>query len=255
MPPANPTPVSETLPSLAAPQAGSTAAIGSVGEGLWVSTAATKGLVFVDSQERHLGYQEGRPGNVPISWNGTWEFTGSSWAFAAGGEYSAEHTGVRIVSPLAGGGTFNTRSSFTGVLGSGSSLDDTMAYAYSVANALAVAPGDLAGRWSSASQTLTIAADGSVTGMIAHASIGSCIVSGKAVSTFPGTAKNMFDLTLTGTALQNSYCDMEGKSAQVFKAAITFSNTSQDSTPFYRRALTFFGTVIGGWSIGELLRD
>ena len=79
--------------------------------------------------------------------------------------------------------------------------------------------------------------------------------SGKAVSTFPGTAKNMFDLTLTGTALQNSYCDMEGKSAQVFKAAITFSNTSQDSTPFYRRALTFFGTVIGGWSIGELLRD
>jgi hypothetical protein len=254
LPPTSPAPVSETLPSLAAPQAGSIAAIGAAGEGLWISTAATKGLVFVDGEERHVGYQEGRAGNVPITWSGTWQFTGSSWAFAAGGEYALEQP-VRFAFPLAGGGTFNARSSFGGAFGTGSSLNETMAYEYSVANALAVAPADLVGRWSSASQTLTIAADGTVTGMIAHASIGSCIVSGTVVPTSPGTAKNMFDMTLTGTALQNSYCDMEGRNAQTFKAAITFANTGQNGVPFYRRALTVFGVVIGGWSVGELLKD
>ncbi|THC43355.1 hypothetical protein C2862_14055 [Massilia sp. Mn16-1_5] len=130
-----------------------------------------------------------------------------------------------------------------------------MAYEYSVANALAATPADLVGRWSSASQTLTIAADGTVTGMLAHASIGSCIVSGTVVSAAPGTSRNAFDLTLTGTALQNSYCDMEGRSAQAFKAAITFANTSQNGVPFYRRALTVFGVVIGGWTVGELIKD
>lgn len=253
VPPA-PAPVSETLPSLAAPQAGSTADIGSVGEGLWVSTASTKGLVFVDSQERHLGYQEGRSGNVPITWNGTWQFAGTSWSFVAGGIFSAEQP-VRMDSPLVGNGSFNTRSSFTGAFGTGTELNDLMAYEYSTANALAVASGDLVGQWSSASQTLTIAADGKVSGMIAHASIGSCLVTGTIASTAPGTAKNMFDLTLTGTALQNSYCDMEGKGAQAFTAAITFVNTGQNGVPFYRRALTVLGVVIGGWSTGELLKN
>ena len=185
--------------------------------------------------------------------SGRWSFVGSGWRFSEGDQYGREHS-VRIVTPLDGNGTLNTRTSFTGAFG-WEELSEPMAYEYSVANALAVTPGDLVGTWSGSDQALTITADGTVSGFIAHPSIGRCVVEGKAVPAYPGTAKNAFELTLSGTAAPNWWCDMTGTGEHSAKAAITFTNTSQTDVPFYRRSLTVFSVVIGGWYAGELLKE
>lgn len=185
----DPVPGSEPLPSLSAPQPGSTAAVGNDSEGIYGSLL-------------NLGFV-GADGGVAAKfvvgtlW-GSIKVTGLDWTFNP----DTLHYFIDA-SPVTGSGTFVPKKTMKGTYAYGShASSDFGPFGYAAENALAVSQESVIGKWANTDTSfgisITIEVDdkGVFTGQTAGAQIGTCSISGTITQAQSGTAKNMYGLVL-----------------------------------------------------------
>ncbi|WP_080745017.1 hypothetical protein [Cupriavidus necator] len=173
-----PAPVGEPLPSLTAPQPGSTAAVGNGSEGLWTNlTTAT----LIDSRGKFINL-----GILGVL-GGTFQFAGSTWTLGPDTFY--EHG---YLEPVTGTGTITLSNRFDGtyapVLTGGSR---TISGSYDPANALAVNQAAIAGSWKQDEFEMQIDEAGSLTGTYTSGTR-VCTLQGSVTLAEPGSAENLY---------------------------------------------------------------
>jgi hypothetical protein len=215
---------SEPAPSASAPQPGSTADVGNGSEGVYESMF---GYTYVSGAG-----DIARQMVVGTIW-GSVSITGTNWLFNP--ETRQYFIGA---SPVTGSGTFSSRLSMDGSYAvSGGSTTPWGPLAYSSANALAVAQGSVAGTWANTDtggigMSITVDAAGVFTGRTSGSRIGVCTVTGSVLLSQPGTAKNLYTLTLqavNAAATGEPACALDsvpyaGSSAIVFSPAGNFAS-------------------------------
>ncbi|NUO88031.1 MAG: hypothetical protein HOQ33_19955 [Cupriavidus sp.] len=177
-----PDPKGELLPSLNAPQAGSTAAASNGSEGIWVSFMTTT-LVGPDGnfvQPRLQGVL-----------GGTFQFSGSTWTLGPGTLYE---TG--LARPVTGSGTITPGQRFDGsfVIPPATDAND-LSGTYNASNALAVNQAAIAGSWKQSGFAMQIDDSGHVTGTHTDGTR-VCDLQGTATLATPGSAKNMYTVRM-----------------------------------------------------------
>jgi hypothetical protein len=190
-PAANRDPVagSEPLPSLSAPQPGSTAAVGNDSEGIYGSLV-------------NLGFV-GADGSVAAKfvvgtlW-GSIKVAGLDWSFNP----DTQHYFIDA-SPVTGSGTFVSKKSMSGTYAYGSRAPSNFGpLGYAAENALAVTQGSVVGKWANTdtsfgiSVTIEVDDKGAFTGKTVGVQIGTCSISGTVAQAQPGTSKNMYGFAL-----------------------------------------------------------
>jgi hypothetical protein len=190
-----PVPGSEPAPSLNAPQAGSTAEASTGFDGIY---EATFGYTFITPQGVLA-----RKDLLDWTW-GSINIQGSDWAFNPD---TRVRQGSFAEKTATGSGTFTAKTSMTGRI----SVDGREAtkwgpLKYSISNALAIKQEALAGNWSVTERTngglgMAIEFDsaGGFTGTTAGSQIGVCKLTGAAIQATPGSARNLFYMTMTAT--------------------------------------------------------
>lgn len=177
-----PEPSGELLPSLNAPQAGSTAAVGNGSEGIWVSFRTTT-LVGPDGtfvQPRVLGVL-----------GGTFQFSGSTWTLGPGSLYE---TGLAM--PVTGSGTITPGQRLDGSFVIPPATDaNELSGTYDASNALAVDQAAIAGSWKQSGFALQIDDAGHVTGTHTNGTL-VCDLQGTATLATPGSARNMYTVRM-----------------------------------------------------------
>lgn len=242
-----PAPVSEEPPSNATPEAGSTTATGNGVEGLWVARAgSTPGMAFIDAAGNYLGFE-----STSHLLDGVWELSGTQWAFTASSFFFNSGSGIPIATGLAGSGTVTPRSGFEGTYGA-ISPSLPLAHDYAAANALAVGQADAAGTWTATTLSVVITASGDMTGRMTSVSAGDCSLAGTVLQASPGTAKNLYAVTVTPSNGPSGTCDLKNGQTYQGHAAITFTNTGTAGAPFYVRSMTFIVRKDGSWFAAEL---
>lgn len=181
-------PGSEPSPSLSAPQAGSTAAVGNDSEGIYA--AGVRGLAFVGADGSIA-----RSFTVGTLW-GSLKLTGLDWSFNPDTEFS-----FLSVSQATGSGTFAPKKTMNGTYAYGTrDPADFGPLTYTIENALAVSQASVVGTWSNNDSSLgvTVRVDdkGVFTGTTSGAEVGQCTLSGTVALAQPGSAKNMYELKL-----------------------------------------------------------
>lgn len=181
-----PAPVGELLPSLSAPQPGSTAMVGNGSEGLWIG--------FMNAT---LVDHNGKFANVKSSGvlGGTFQFSGSTWKLGPGALYE---TG--FAKPAAGSGTITLSQRFDGnFVMPPNTITNELSGTYDPSNALAVDQAAIAGSWKQDGFAMQIDDAGNVTGT--HTSgTRVCDLQGMATLASPGSAKNLYTVTLIAQA-------------------------------------------------------
>lgn len=197
----DPMPGSEPLPSLDAPQAGSTAAAGNDSEGIYASLLDIT-LIGADgsiASKDHIG----------TMW-GSLTVTGLDWSFNPDTAYY-----FIDASPVTGSGTFTPKKVMNGTY----SWDQRQPSAfgpqkYAVENALAVSQDSVTGKWANPDSnygvglSIEVDATGAFTGKTAGVQVGDCSISGVLAQAQPGTSKNMY-----GFALNAVDAGIDGKNA------------------------------------------
>ncbi|MFL9857361.1 hypothetical protein PQR72_16770 [Paraburkholderia madseniana] len=215
----------EALPSLTAPQAGSTAAAGNGSEGIWTQSGTANMTAFVDPTG-NLSYINGLFSVVTSTFFGTIAPAAPNWTLTTGFETSLG--GIRYTA-TSGSGTFTANQVLNGsYVANGNTVNLTLKY--DPANALAVTQSSVAGTWAQSSTTLTVDDAGGFTG-----SILGCGVSGTLALTTPGSSKNLYTMTLSGTT---STCTLRSGVTYSGNAAITFLPVS-GSTTLYKRTVVY----------------
>ncbi|MDP9911644.1 hypothetical protein J2W27_003768 [Variovorax boronicumulans] len=183
-------PGSEPSPSLSAPQPGSTAAVGNDSEGIY---AGVRGIAFVGTNGSLAGSFLGG-----TMW-GSLKVTGLDWSFNPDTELYVPPNAY----PVTGSGTFTPKKSVDGTYAYDNRRpSDVGPLAYTIENALAVSQASMTGMWSntdsSPSLGVTVQVDGQgvFTGSTSGVQIGQCTLSGTVALAQPGSAKNMYSLTL-----------------------------------------------------------
>ncbi|PZX34704.1 conserved exported hypothetical protein [Cupriavidus phytorum] len=181
-----PEPKGELLPSLSAPQAGSTAAVGNGSEGIWVSFTTT---TLIDSSGRFI-----QPRLMAVL-GGTFQFSGSTWTL---GPDTLYETG--LPRPVTGSGTITAGQRFNGNFVIPPNTDtNELAGIYDPSNALAVDQAAIAGSWKQSGFAMQIDTEGHVTGTY---TIGTrvCDLQGTATLATPGSAKNLYAVRIFAQA-------------------------------------------------------
>ncbi|MET3449128.1 hypothetical protein [Ralstonia sp. 1138] len=220
-----PAPVGEALPSLSSPQAGSTAATGTGALGIWTAASGlNKTYAFVDPAQKisSVDYLAGSPASElfgVLSVSGTsWTMTGSHWEFTG------------FVYPISSAsGSFVPMQTFSGSYVE-NGRTQSIAWNYDAANALSVTQASVAGTWAVTNASLTIAADGSVSGTLSG-----CNVNGTMMLSTPGSNQNLYSVSLT-TAVGGS-CSAPAGSVFQGNAAIVFRPISGSNG--YSRAISY----------------
>lgn len=180
---------SEPAPSLSEPQAGSTADVGSATEGIYESRT---GYTFI-SPKGDLA----RKDLVGWTW-GSIAVSGNDWSFNP--DTRSYFIGA---TPVTGSGTFTSKTSMDGTYSENGGASSAWGpLKYSQSNALAITPNSLQGKWSVSDlprngMWVEFDSNGVVSGATSGSQFGVCRLSGAAVQVEPGTAKNMFTLTMT----------------------------------------------------------
>jgi hypothetical protein len=243
-PAANRDPVagSEPLPSLSAPQPGSTAAVGNDSEGIYGSLL-------------NLGFV-GADGSVAAKfvvgtlW-GSIKVTGRDWTFNPDTQYY-----YIDASPVTGSGTFVPKKTMSGTYAYGSRApSDFGPLGYAAENALAVSQDSVVGKWANTDTSfgigITIEVDdkGAFTGKTVGAQIGVCSISGTVTQAQPGTAKNMY-----GFVLNAAHAATEAKDACKLATALPYKGPAAiglvpagnfDSNGFFRNIMFLIRTSDG----------
>ncbi|SOY64722.1 hypothetical protein [Cupriavidus taiwanensis] len=181
-----PEPKGELLPSLGAPQAGSTAAVGNGSEGIWVSFTTT---TLVDSSGRFI-----QPRLLAVL-RGTFQFSGSSWTL---GPDTLYETG--LARPVTGSGTITPGQRLDGNFVVPPSTDTNgLAGIYDSSNALAVDQAAIAGDWKQSGFAMHIDPAGHVAGTYT-AGTRVCELQGTATLATPGSAKNLYAVRIFAQA-------------------------------------------------------
>lgn len=226
--PAAPTPApvlsGEALPSLTSPQAGSTAATGNGSEGIWTQSVSTNMTAFLDPAG-NFSYLNGLFSFVTGTFFGTISTAASNWALTTGFE---TFSSIRYTASL-GSGTIAANQTFTGSYSANGSTVN-LALKYDPANALAVTQSSVAGTWAQTSTSITVDNAGGLSGTIQG-----CGVTGTLALTTPGSSKNLYTMTVTGTT---STCALNSGATYTGNAAITFLPVS-GSTTLYKRTIVY----------------
>jgi hypothetical protein len=118
---------------------------------------------------------------------------------------------------------------------------------YSTANALAVDQASVQGKWANTGAnggigvSLDVDAVGALTGSTSGSRIGTCSLTGQVVLGQPGTAKNLYTVTLQATNSANEgqpSCALQTGSPYMGPAAIVFVPAGQYASNGYFRALS-----------------
>lgn len=191
-------PGAENRPTLAAPQPGSTAAVGNGLEGSYVDLFGT--YLFIASDGTYVRRAWSGMAFGKISSNaGTWK--------VESGFYSPE---LGNPNALSGSGTFTAFRTVSGTDSGGA-----VSHTFDSSNALAVEQNELQGQWSTDDGAFDISLDatGRFTGTTSGTAFGACNVGGMVTSADPGTKKNVFRVAMTasgGTACKLSLMEYSG---------------------------------------------
>ncbi len=204
------------LPSLASPQAGSTAAVGNGIEGIWTSqSGVNKTTAFIDPQN-NVSYVTSMSTVVMNEFFGAITTATPNWTLTSGDAYSLAF----YYPTTSGSGTFASAQTFSGSFVSNGTTT-SLSWTYDPANALAVTQGSVTGTWSESGSSLTVAADGSVSGTISN-----CPVTGTLLLATPSSSENLYTLSVTGTT---TTCTLQSGKTYSGSAAITFLPISGSS--------------------------
>ncbi|RKE39907.1 hypothetical protein B0G76_6360 [Paraburkholderia sp. BL23I1N1] len=214
----------EALPSLTSPQAGSTATAGNGSEGIWTQSGTTNMTAFVDPAS-NLSYINGLFTIVTSTFFGAISTATPNWTLVSGFETIG---GFRYTA-TPGSGTYAANQTLAGSYVANSSTVN-LSLKYDPANALAVTQSSVAGTWAQTSTSITVDNAGGVTG-----SILGCGVTGTLALTTPGSNKNLYTMTLTGTT---STCGLHSGVTYSGSSAITFLPVT-GSTTLYRRTIIY----------------
>ncbi len=180
-----PAPTGEPLPSLTSPQPGSTAEVGNGSEGIW---SEAMGATFIDSAGRFIRAE--LVGMV----NGGFQFTGATWNFTP--DTISEFMFVKSVT---GSGTIAQNSKLDGSYQvPGQETPKTISATYDPANALAVDQASIQGKWKQGGLELSVDDQGNLSGTYTSGSK-ICALAGSAVLAEPGSAKNLYRVTLAAS--------------------------------------------------------
>lgn len=192
------------LPSLLSPQPGSTADVGEIAEGIYESDIDRRfgtGYTFIGPDGTialPLGDTDAIFGSVAV--------TGANWTFSPNTR-QAYASGFGPAS-VKGSGTFSPKLSMQGKWGGATESVEHGPLAYSPANALAVSQSSVAGTWTSNSinyaASITVDRNGAFRGTTDGRYTARCDISGSIEQFQPGTAKNMFKVSLW--APYSPYC-------------------------------------------------
>lgn len=242
---------SEAAPSLSTPQPGSTADLGSSSEGIY---EAFYGYTFVGPTGRLA-----RRNLLDWVW-GSIAVNGSDWTF------NSDTRVIRSNFPektATGSGTFTPKQAMNGSYSvDGRPATDWGPLKYSLANALAVTQESLTGKWSVSdsstfNMSIEIDATGAFSGTTSGSSLGVCSISGSAVQTHAGSAKNAYDLkmaAINAASGNQTACALDttlpyaGPAGIVLTAAGTFVGNG------YFRSLTFHAKTANGAVITSYLQ-
>jgi hypothetical protein len=196
----------ETLPSLLAPQPGSTAAVGEIGEGIYegnIGSLFRTGYNFIGSD----GTIAFRSSDFDAVF-GSITTTGVNWTFDTSTR-AAYASGFGPM-PVKGSGTFSPKSSMQGKWTWSTELIELGPLTYSPANALAVSQASVAGTWIGDDiyygASITVDEKGEFQGTTTGRYTAQCDISGTIKQAQPGTAKNMFKVSLSTP--YSPYCNL-----------------------------------------------
>jgi hypothetical protein len=212
----------------------------------------TQGLAFIDQADNYLGFESG------LLFVGGWDVAGLNWSFSSSSVFYSGSGGVPITSGLYGSGSMMPNSQFQGTyaLFSPSNTPVSFSMDYSIANALAVAPGDLVGTWSSAQASIAIDAGGVVSGSASGPGFNACALSGSVTPQQPGTSKNIYAVSITLADVTPGSCFMDTtRGPYQGYGAITFANTGTSGAPFFVRTFTLLARENGFWFAMELAKQ
>ncbi|MGX6999342.1 hypothetical protein [Caballeronia sp. KNU42] len=215
----------EALPSLSAPQTGSTAATGNGFEGIWTQQSSTSRLTAIVDPSNNISYASGLFSVVTSMFFGTATTAAPNWTLTNGFQTLGN---VRYPA-TSGSGTFTANQTLTGsFLANNSTVN--LSLNYDPANALAVSQSSVAGTWTQGVTTMTVDTAGGFTG-----SFLGCGVAGTLALATAGSSKNLYTMTVSGTT---SSCTLRSGVTYTGSAAITFLPVS-GSTTLYQRTIVY----------------
>ncbi len=223
-----PTPAPQVqLPSLATPDAGSTAAVGNGFEGLWRDshgTSSSPRLALIAADGTFVAYN----GAASTYWSGTATPAGTNWVASP-----AEQLIINTISTFNDSGTFVSKTSLADNTPGATFGFDT----YSPSNALAATASSIVGTWGNGIPAKIIQAqDGTFTGStVSGGSIGICSYTGTIRPVDPSGSKNMFAVTLTAASAVT--CNLVANTTYTGLAAIEIINAGTQTSPVYARTL------------------
>lgn len=210
----------ENLPSLLAPQAGSTAAVGNGLEGVYTDFFHDNLLIAADGTYVRENFGGGTSFGVVTKTSDTWTVQSGK---------NADEFGK--TSPLVGSGTFTPFRKLTGTENKSS-----INYDYISANALAIEQRELTGRWlTNGGFDITIDQAGNFSGTTAGTIYGACNVSGSVTTADAGSKKNIFKVKLTASG--GSACLMDTVHAYSGLGNVGFYSATDIAANGYKRML------------------
>lgn len=246
----DPVPGSEPMPSLSAPQAGSTAAAGNDSEGIYVSLLDLT-LVGSDgaiASKSHIG----------TLW-GSIKVTGLDWSFNADTEFY-----FIKASPVTGSGTFAPKKTMSGNYAYGDHAASTFGpLNYATENALAVSQDSVVGKWANPDRnfgvgmSIEVDAAGAFTGKTAGVLVGNCSISGTLSQAQPGTSKNMYGFRLNAVDASTDgkgACKLKSDQPYLGPAAIVLTPAGLFDSNGYLRSIFFLVRTGNGATLTAGLR-
>lgn len=246
----DPVPGSEPLPSLSAPQAGSTAAVGNDSEGIYVSLLDLT-LVGADgsiASKDHIG----------TMW-GSIKVTGLDWSFNPETAYY-----FIDASPVTGSGTFTPKKTMNGNFSHGNRESSAFGPRnYATENALAVSQDSVTGKWGNPDSnygvgiSIEVDATGAFTGTTAGVQVGNCAISGILAQAQPGTSKNMYGFKLNavdGSTDGKNACKLKTDHSYLGPAAIVLVPAGSYDSNGYFRSIFFLVKTANGATLTAGLR-
>jgi len=215
----------EALPSLSAPQAGSTAATGNGFEGIWTQQSSTSRLTALIDPSNNISYTSAVFSLVTSMFFGTMTTAAPNWSLTNGFETLSNF----LYPATSGSGTFTANQTLTGSYVANNNTVN-LSLNYDPANALAVSQSSVAGTWTQSVTTMTVDNAGGFTG-----SFLGCGVAGTLALTTPGSSKNLYTMTVSGTTTS---CTLRSGVTYTGNAAITFLPVS-GSTTLYQRTIVY----------------
>ncbi|WP_224081996.1 hypothetical protein [Cupriavidus laharis] len=242
-------PTGEPLPSLSAPQPGSTAAVGNGSEGIW---SESMGVTFIDSAGRFIRAE------LVGAVSGGFQFSGSAWNFTPDtvSEFS-------FINPVTGSGTITLNSKLDGSYQvTGSDTPWTVHAAYDPANALAVDQASIEGSWKQDGFEMSVDDQGNVNGTYTSGTR-ICALTGTAVLAEPGSRKNLYRVNMTAsvaTQAASTGCAMSVGVPHQGYAAIRFVPSDGriiiTGNTLYSRSLAMVAsTGTGGYFKTQMLKQ